>query len=87
MWCLLCALDARMCVAARPCGVCYVPLLLRCVVLAGYASMCPLTSLLCFLLPNTTHASGSLLFLQQVSDRLAACHVVLVICPRCPDVC
>ena len=36
----------------------------------------PLTCLLCFLSPNTTHAFGSLLFLQLVSDRLAACHVV-----------
>ena len=46
----------------------------------------PLTSLLCFLLPYPTHASGSLLFLQVVSDRLGARHVVLVMCPRCPDV-
>ena len=161
MWCLLCALDARMCVPARPCGVYYVPLLPRCVMLAGYAGMCPsdwpalcsfvlphtciwippisaagewsacclpcgaccvpsmrgcvflpghvvyilcpccpdvwcwqatlacapLTSLLCFLSPNTTHASGSLLILQPVSEWLAACHVVLVVCPRCADVC
>ena len=42
--------------------------------LAGYIGMCPLTSLLCFLLPYPTHASGSLLFLQRVSDRLAARH-------------
>ena len=42
--------------------------------LAGYIGMCPLTSLLCFLSPYPTHASGSLLFLQRVSDRLAARH-------------
>ena len=47
----------------------------------------PLTCLLCFVSPCPTHASGSLLFLQGVSDRLAARHVVLVVCPRCPDVC
>jgi hypothetical protein len=47
----------------------------------------PLTCLHYFLLPYPTHASGSLLFLQLVSDRLAAGHVVLVMCPRCPDVC
>ena len=32
----------------------------------------PLTCLLCFLSPYPTHASGSLLFLQPVSDWLAA---------------
>ena len=47
----------------------------------------PLTCLLCFLLPYPTHASGSPLFLQAVSDRRAARHVVLVVCSRCPDVC
>ena len=40
----------------------------------------PLTTLLCFLSPYPTHASGSLLILQAVSDRLAARHVVLVMC-------
>ena len=89
MWCLLCALDTQMCVAARPCGVYYVPSLLKCLLMAG--RLCwhvpPLTCLLCFLLPYPTHASGFLLFLQLVSDRLAACHVVLVVCPRCADVC
>jgi hypothetical protein len=47
----------------------------------------PLTSLLCFLLPFPTHASGSILVLQEVSVWLAACHVVHVMCPRCPDEC
>ena len=47
----------------------------------------PLTCVICFILPYPTHASGSLLVLQRVSDRLAARHVVLVVCPRCPDVC
>ena len=46
----------------------------------------PPTRLLCFLLPYPTYASGSLLLLQHVSDRLAARHVVLVMCPRCSDV-
>ena len=40
-----------------------------------------LTTLLCFLSPYPTHASGSLLILQRVSDWLAARHVVLVMCP------
>jgi len=40
--------------------------------LAGCAARAPLTCLLCFLLPDPTHASGSLLILQGVSDRLAA---------------
>ena len=43
----------------------------------------PLTSLLCFLLPNTAYSSGSLLILQGVSDPLAARHVVIVMCPCC----
>ena len=44
-----------------------------------------LTCLLCFLLPSyPTHASGSLLILQLVSDRLAARNVVLVMCPPLP---
>ena len=49
----------------------------------------PLTCLLCFLTPNTTDASGSLLILQGVSDWQSARHgvLVLVVCPRCPDVC
>ena len=47
----------------------------------------PLTSLLCFLLPYPTHASGSLLILQAVSDWVAARHVVLVVCPCCSNVC
>jgi hypothetical protein len=46
-----------------------------------------MTTLKCLLLPYPTHASGSLLILQLVSDRLAARHVVYVICPHCPDVC
>ena len=54
--------------------------------LAGYIGMCPLTSLVCFLSPYPTHASGSLLLLQQVSDRLAARHVVLVV-PSLPSLC
>ena len=41
----------------------------------------PLTSLLCFLSPSPTHASGSILILQRVSDWLAAHHVVLFMCP------
>ena len=53
--------------------------------LAGYIGMCPLTSRLCIVLPYLIHASGSLLFLQPVSDRLAARHVVLVMCPLCSD--
>ena len=47
----------------------------------------PLTHLLCFLSPYPTHASGSILIVQHVSDRLAARHVVLVMCYRCADVC
>jgi len=38
-------------------------------------------------LPYSTHASGSRLILQRVSDPLAARHVVYVVCPRCLDVC
>ena len=71
MWCLLCALVAQMCAA-------------------GWLAMlacAPLTYLLCSLLPYPTHASGSLLILQLVSDRLGARHVLLVMRPRCPDVC
>ena len=51
-----------------------------CCWLAGYIGMCPLTSLLCFLSPYPTHASGSLLLLQLVSDRLAARYVVCLLC-------
>ena len=47
----------------------------------------PLTTLLCFLSPYPTHASGSLLILQRVSDWLAARHVVLVMCPVAFHVC
>ena len=47
----------------------------------------PLTCLLCFLSPNTTHASGSILNLQRVSDPLAARHVVLVTCPSFAQMC
>ena len=125
------------------CLQCYVPSSIPCVLLAGYASMCPsdypalfsfalphtcnwippdsaagewsacrpavwcwlcalvaqacdgwlamlacvpLTTLLCVLSPYPTHASGSLLILQQVGDRLASRNVVLVMCPRCADV-
>ena len=50
-------------------------------------AIAPLTSLHCFVSPYPTHASGSLLFLQLVSDRLAARHVVLVVCPQNVDVC
>ena len=46
----------------------------------------PLTTLLCFLSPYPTHASGSLLILQRVSDWLAA-HHVLVMCPVAFHVC
>ena len=46
----------------------------------------PLTTLLCFLSPYPTHASGSLLILQRVSDWLAARHV-LVMCPVAFHVC
>ena len=63
-----------------------------CLLCALYYSMCVagwlcwhvplLTTLLCFLSPYPTHASGSLLILQPVSDWLAARHVVLVMCPR-----
>jgi hypothetical protein len=42
--------------------------------LAGQLACAPLTSLLCFHSPNPTHASGSLMILQLVSDGLAACH-------------
>ena len=47
----------------------------------------PLTTLLCFLSPYPTHASGSLLILQLVSDWLAARNVVLVMCPVVFHVC
>ena len=59
-----------------PCfpDVCRWPAMLACA---------PLTSLLCFLLPYPTHAFGPRLILQGVSDRLAARHVVYVMCPRC----
>jgi hypothetical protein len=46
-----------------------------------------LTSLLCLLLPYPTHAPGSLLILQRVSDCQAARHGLLVVCPRCSNVC
>jgi hypothetical protein len=49
--------------------------------------MCPSDVPALFLLPFPTHASGSLIFMQRVSDWRAARHLVLVICPRCPDVC
>ena len=70
----------------RPCGVYYVPLLPRCVMLVGYGGMCPSDSpaLCCFVLPHM-HLDPP--FLQLVSDRLVARHVVLVVCPRCADVC
>jgi hypothetical protein len=42
----------------------------------------PLTCLLFFLMPYPTHASGSILILQLVSDQLAARHVVYDMCPR-----
>ena len=47
----------------------------------------PLTTLLCFLSPYPTHASGSFLILQPVSDWLAARNVVLVVCPEFFHVC
>ena len=68
---ILCALVAQMCDA-------------------GWLAMlacAPLTSLLCFLSPYPTHASASLLILQVVSNRLAACHVVYVMRPCCSNVC
>jgi hypothetical protein len=61
------------------------PSILRCVMLAGYACMCPSDQLALFSFDNLTHASGSILILQEVSGWLAARHVVLVMCPRCPD--
>jgi hypothetical protein len=67
-------------------GAGYVPSLLRFVLLAGYADMCPSDLPTLFFLPNTTRASGSLLILQLVSDRLAANHMLLVMCPQCADV-
>ena len=51
--------------------------------LAGNARMCPLTSLLCFFRPTPHMLPDPSCFLQEVSDQLAACHVVLVICPPC----
>jgi hypothetical protein len=45
--------------------------------LAGWLAMlacAPLTCLLCLHSPYPTHASGSILILQRVSDRLAARH-------------
>jgi hypothetical protein len=62
---MLCALVAQMCDAGWP----------------AMPACAPLTSPLCFLLPYPTHASGSLLILQLVSDWLAALHVVYVMCP------
>jgi hypothetical protein len=70
MFCWLCALVAQICADGW-------------LAMLAYA---PLTSMLCFLLPYSTHASGSLLILQRVSDRHAARNVVLVVCPFCPDV-
>ena len=68
-----------------------------CMLCALVAQMCadwlamlpcaPLTRLLCFLPPYPTHATGSILSLQHVSDQLAARHVVYVMCSCCPDVC
>jgi hypothetical protein len=46
----------------------------------------PLTTLISFLSPHPTHASGSLLIVQLVSDRLAARHVVFVMRP-CSQMC
>ena len=64
------------------------PSLLRCVLLAGHAGMCPSDYPELFsVAQHTTHASGSLLILQLVSEWLAARHVVYVMCPCCPDVC
>ena len=60
-------------------GMC--PLLFHVCCWLALLACSPLTCLLCFLWPYPTHASGSLLILQLVSDRLAPCHVVLVICP------
>ena len=48
--------------------------------MAGYAAMCSSDYPALFLSPYPTHASGSLLLLQPVSDWLAARHVVLVMC-------
>jgi hypothetical protein len=64
--CWLCALIAQMCDAGR----------------LAMLACAPLTCLLCFLLPYPTHASESLLILQHVSDRLAARHMLLVMCPQ-----
>jgi hypothetical protein len=56
--------------------------------LAGYASICPSEfPAICFLSPYPTHASGSHLIVQLVSDRLAARHVAYFMCPCCSDVC
>ena len=71
MWYMFCALVAQMCDAGS----------------LAMLACAPLTCLLDFLLPYPTHASGSLLIVQLVSDRLAARHVALVMCPRCSDVC
>jgi hypothetical protein len=68
MWCWLCALAAQLCAD-------------------GWQAMlacAPLTCMLCFLTPNTTHASGSIVILQGVIDWQAAHHVVLVMCPPSP---
>ena len=59
-----------------------------CVLLAGYSACAPLTSMLCFLLRYPTHASGSLLILQHVSDRLAArhgCWICALVAQTCAD--
>ena len=58
-----------------------------CVLLPGYAAMCSSDYPALFLSPYPTHASGSLLLLQPVSDWLAAHHVVLVMCPVLFHVC
>ena len=58
---------------------------------AGWLAMlacATLTCLLCFLLPSyPTHAYGSILILQRVSDWQRARHVVYAVCPCCPHVC
>jgi hypothetical protein len=54
IWGWLFALVAQMCDAGRQ----------------AMLACAPLTCLLCFLLPYPTHASGSILLLQGVSDRL-----------------
>ena len=66
------------------CVECHMPSLLKCVLMAGMLACASLTTLRCFLPPYPTHASGSIMILQQVSELFAARHAVFVMCHSLP---